>query len=271
MTERRSGRTAAPSPSAAGRLAGIAVLHYGSVMPSAAEPGPLLGAGRSADVFALGTDRVLRRYRVPIDATVEAQLMRYLAAAGYPVPEVFDADGRDLVMERLDGPDMLAELGRKPWLIHRHARILADLHNRLHRIDGPPGWPVAAGRDGTALGGGTAVLHLDLHPANVMLTTRGPVVIDWVGARVGAPGVDVATAYLIIATSDIDLIPVWLRPIIRWLRAAYLRQFAAAARDSPWPHLASAARARIADVNTRPAEAARLLRIAERAEAAGQG
>jgi aminoglycoside phosphotransferase (APT) family kinase protein len=246
------------------------VLHYGSVMPSAQEPGPLLGSGRSADVFALGNDRVLRRYRVPIDATVEAQLMRYLATAGYPVPEVYDADGRDLVMERLDGPDMLADLGRKPWLIPRHARTLADLHNRLHRIDGPPGWPAAAGRDGTALGVGTAVLHLDLHPANVMLTKRGPVVIDWVGARVGAPGVDVAMAYLIVATSDIDLIPMWLRPVIRWLRTDFLRRFAASAADSPWPHLASAARARIADVNTRPAEAARLLRVAERADAAGR-
>jgi aminoglycoside phosphotransferase (APT) family kinase protein len=219
-------------------------------------------------VFALGTDRVLRRYRLPIDATAEAELMRYLAGQAYPVPEVYDADGRDLVMERLDGPDMLADLGRKPWLIPRHAKTLADLHNRLHRISGPRGWPAAVGRDGTALGVGTAVLHLDLHPANVMLTTRGPVVIDWVGARVGPPGVDVAMAYLILATADTDLIPLMLRPVIGSLRTAFCRRFLARAQDSPWPHLASTARARIADVNTRPSEAARLLRIAEQAETA---
>ena len=240
-------------------------------MSSAGAPGPLLGTGRTADVFDLGRDRVLRRYRIPIDATVEAELMRYLATAGYPVPEVYDADGRDLVLERLDGPDMLAELGRRPWLIPRHARTLADLHDRLHQITAPAGLPAAAGRDGTALGAGTAVLHLDLHPANVMLTRRGPVVIDWVGARAGAPGVDVAMAYVILATADTDLIPVWLRPVIRWLRMAYCRRFAAAVRDSPWPHLASAARARIADINTRPAEAARLLRIAELAGHAEHG
>ncbi len=235
---------------------------------SSGSPGPLLGAGRSADVFALGRDRVLRRYRLPIDATAEARLMRYLAAAGYPVPRVYDAAGPDLVMERLDGPDMLADLGRRPWLIPRHARTLADLHDRLHRISGPPGWPAATGRDGTALAAGTAMLHLDLHPANVMLTQRGPVVIDWVGAKVGAPGVDVATAYVILATSDTDLIPVWLRPVIGSLRTTFGRRFLAAVQDSPWPHLAAAARARIADINTRPAEAARLLRLAERAERA---
>jgi aminoglycoside phosphotransferase (APT) family kinase protein len=238
-------------------------------MPPTDPPGPLLGSGRSADVYALGTGRVLRRYRVPIDVAAEARLMRHLSASGYPVPEVYDADGRDLVLERLDGMDMLADLGRRPWLIPRHARTLADLHDRLHQIAAPPGLPAAVGLDVVAQGPGNVVLHMDLHPGNVMLSRRGPVVIDWVGARAGPPGADVAMAYLIMTTADTDLIPIWLRPVIGALRTAYCRRFAARVHDSPWPHLARAARVRIADVNTRPSEAARLLRIAERAESAG--
>ena len=46
------------------------------------------------------------------------------------------------------------------------------MHNRLHVVEAPPGLR-------TGFGPGRAVLHLDLHPANVMLTSRGPVVIDW--------------------------------------------------------------------------------------------
>jgi aminoglycoside phosphotransferase (APT) family kinase protein len=175
-----------------------------------------------------------------------------------------------MVMERLDGPDMLADLGRHPWLIPRHARTLADLHNRLHRISAPAGLPELAGPGGTLIGPGSAVLHMDLHPANVMLTRRGPVVIDWVDAHAGPPGADVAIAYLIMSTADTDLIPPRLRPVIRLLRAEFCRRFAAAAADSPWPHLAGAARLRLANVNTRPSEAARLQRIAERAESAGR-
>src|SRR5450432_1213985 len=140
-------------------------------MTSAPPPGQLIGSGRAADVYDAGHGRVLRRYRASHDAVPEAELMKYLYAAGFPVPEVYQADGRDLVMERLGGTDMLADLTRRPWLAGRHGRTLASLHDRLHEIDAPAGLR-------QAFTGGSQVLHLDLHPGNVMLTDRGPVVID---------------------------------------------------------------------------------------------
>lgn len=162
-------------------------------------------------------------------------------------------------MERLDGRDMLADLSRRPWLVRRHGATLADLHNRLHEIPAPAGLA-------PAFGPGDRVLHLDLHPANVMLTSNGPVVIDWSDAAAGAAGADVAMAYLIMASSDTDLIPAALRPVVGRLRAVLIRQFLAGARDDPQAHLARVARERAQDRNVRPAEADRLLRIAEHAE-----
>jgi Phosphotransferase enzyme family len=188
--------------------------------------------------------------------------MRHLDNAGFPVPRVYDADGTDLIMERLDGRDMLAELGRKPWLVRPHGRLLASLHNRLHEVQAPQGLP-------SAFEPGDRVVHLDLHPGNVMLTSRGPVVIDWSNARAGAAGADVAMAYLIMASSDVDLIPVPLRPVVGRLRAALFRQFLAEAHDDPKPHLARAAAERARDPNVRPSEVDRLRRIAEEAERAG--
>ena len=228
-------------------------------MAGAEPPGPLIGAGRAADVYDIGGGRVLRRYRVPFDVEPEAAVMRHVGQAGFPVPRVYDADGPDLVMERLDGRDMLAELSRRPWLVRRHGRTLAALHNRLHEIQAPAGLAPASVP-------GDRVLHLDLHPANIMLTSRGPVVIDWSNARAGAAGSDVAMAYLIMASSDTDLIPAPLRPVVGTLRAALVRQFLAGVHDDPKAHLARVARERAQDPHVRPAERSRLLRIAEQAE-----
>jgi hypothetical protein len=91
-------------------------------VPADHQPGPLIGAGRAADVFALGSDRVLRRYRAGHSAEPEAAVMTYLAQAGFPVPRVYDASGPDLVLERLTGPDTLADLVARPWLVRRQPR-----------------------------------------------------------------------------------------------------------------------------------------------------
>jgi Ser/Thr protein kinase RdoA (MazF antagonist) len=217
---------------------------------------------------------VLRRYRPAADGAprqgsggpdgvlAEAELMRYLGERGFPVPKVYEASGTDLVLERLDGRDMLTEMGRRPWTIARHARLLAELHNRLHQLPAPDGLRQARGT-------GDRILHLDLHPGNVMLTSRGPVVIDWSNAQAGQPGADVAMAYVIMATAETDLIPLPLRPVVGVLRAVLFRSFLSTVTDAPGPHLASVARARTEDPNCRPSERERLLRMAGRADARG--
>jgi aminoglycoside phosphotransferase (APT) family kinase protein len=227
-------------------------------MSSGDRPGPLIGAGRAADVYALDERRVLRRYRNGESSEREAAVMAYLAGAGFPVPRVHDASGPDLVLERLAGRDMLADLSARPWLARRHARTLAGLHDRLHAITAPPSLRAPFGPGGR-------VLHLDLHPGNVMLTAAGPVVIDWSNVAAGPAAADVAMAWLIIATSEVDEPPLLLRPAISSVRAVLLRRFRALVRDDPGPELARVARARMADRNVRPAEARRLQVIADRA------
>ena len=143
------------------------------------EPGPLIGTGRAADVYDIGDGKVLRRYRTDHDSSIEAAAMRAAWAADYPVPEVFDADGRDLVMERLVGPTMLKMLGDRPWRYARIADQLADLHTRLAALQ------IDASGLAVRFEPAECVVHLDLHPGNVVLTPRGPVVIDWSNAGMG--------------------------------------------------------------------------------------
>jgi streptomycin 6-kinase len=145
----------------------------------------VIAAGRASEIVDLGDGRVLRSFKGHGDPAREAAVMEHARAHGFPVPEVLEVRGDALVLELVDGPTMLAELGRRPWLLGRHARTLAGLHERLHEI------PYE----------GRRLLHLDLHPDNVLLSGRGPVVIDWTNARPGDPGVDLALTWVIGATA----------------------------------------------------------------------
>ncbi|MFI5931127.1 phosphotransferase [Actinoplanes sp. NPDC051494] len=205
--------------------------------------GPLLASGREADVYALDERRVLRRYRREADVRGEADAMRYLAGLGYPVPEVFDAAGPDLIMERLDGPT-LAAAGLSPTEV---AELLADLHRRLHELPPWPGTPA-----------GSSILHLDLHPDNVLLTARGPVVIDWCNVRPGDPDLDTALTALILAE-----VSLWHHPVAA-LAAAVAPAFLAAAPGDPRRMLDGAVALRRRQVDTlTPGEIGNLVIAAE--------
>ncbi len=160
------------------------------------EVGDLIASGRAADVYSYGDRLVLRRYRQDHDNLYEAAVMQHVAAHGFPVPEVVEAQGRDLVMERLDGTTMLTDLQKHPWRILRYAKICADLLHRLHAI---PAAPWFTRRHAS----GDVTVHLDLHPDNVMMTSRGPVVIDWSNGGRGDGDAEVADLWLVLSSADV--------------------------------------------------------------------
>ena len=159
--------------------------------------GAKLAEGRDSEIFQHGPGRVLRRARNGRSLVAEADVMRYVRDNGYPAPEVFDAGEGWLIMERLNGTDMLAGLRKTPRGVVQAAKVLADLHRTLGAIKAPQSFRVAPGP------AGDRVVHLDLHPLNVMMTPGGPVVIDWSNAGRGDPAMDVATTWALMACADV--------------------------------------------------------------------
>ena len=198
--------------------------------------GPLLASGREADVYALEDTRVLRRYRRDADVTREAEAMRHLARAGYPVPVVHEATGRDMVMERLDGPTMAEAVTAGDLSPVDGATQLAGLLRRLHEV---PPWPGAPG---------ASILHLDLHPENVLMTARGPVVIDWCNVRTGDADLDTALSALILAQ-----VSLWDHPF-RALARTSLDAFLTVAPGDPRRLLDDAVALRRGQINTLTAD-----------------
>ena len=234
-------------------------------------PGRKLAAGRDADVFEIdGPDsgRILRRYRNGRTSEREAEIMQHARAHGYPVPAVYDVRGIDMIMERLEGPTMLKELGTRPWTVLKHAKTLAQLHRELASIP-PLDWmtsfpprpsedapPLSRAR-GRGLGGGgasDALLHLDLHPDNVILSPNGPVAIDWSSAKRGEVSAAVALTWVIMATSEVSDLGVRRILVIllrRLLVSEFLRHSDKAAALQQLPEVA---RFRCGDRNIRPGE-----------------
>ncbi|MFH8884914.1 phosphotransferase [Streptomyces californicus] len=154
--------------------------------------GRLLGSGRTADVYALDGSWVLCRYRDRADTTEELAVMAYVGAFGFPVPRIGPpAEGAlptDLVLQRLTGPTLADSLLAGRLGAAEAAALLARLLRELHAI--PP--RVSADPE-------DCVLHLDLHPENVVLTEAGAVVVDWSTAAEGRPGLDRAMSALTLA------------------------------------------------------------------------
>jgi len=209
--------------------------------------GTLLARGRAADVFADAPGRVRRRYRDGLGAEREALVMEHARRHGFPVPAVHDVDGPELVLERIDGPTMLADLAARPWRVVAHARLLAELHHRLHAIPAPDGLP-------SRFGDGPDLVHVDLHPDNVLLGPTGPVVIDWVAAGAGHGPDDVAMTWIILATSQIPA-PQPARAVMRAGRRLFLNAFLArAGREQAAERLAHIAAVRLTDPHLLPRE-----------------
>ncbi|WP_326698240.1 phosphotransferase [Streptomyces sp. NBC_01754] len=161
--------------------------------------GPLLGSGRTADVYALDDSWVLRRYRNDVDTAAELAVMSYLSAHGYPVPRIggppagVEVLPTDLVIQRLTGPTLAEALLTGTVTGIEGAAVLARLLRELHAI------PPRISQDPA-----DRILHLDLHPENVVLTSGGALVIDWPTATEGPPALDRAMSSLILAEVALD-------------------------------------------------------------------
>jgi aminoglycoside phosphotransferase (APT) family kinase protein len=217
----------------------------------------LVGSGYQAEVFALDEGRVLRLARRPDqleEVEREAAALAAASRAGAPAPALFErveVDGRPgLVMERLQGEDLLMTLGHKPWLLPDIARALGRLHAELHEVPAPAELPPVHAwvRRGLAsplvpthvrdealarletLSDGERLGHFDFHPANVLPAGDGHKVIDWPSAARADPEADVArTSMILLAASAPEHTPFAARRLDRigrrLLHRLYLREY----------------------------------------------
>ncbi|MCG8921637.1 phosphotransferase [Lentzea sp. DG1S-22] len=205
-----------------------------------------LASGQDSDVFIRSDGLLVKRTRTGRDLRREAEMMVYLSGCGIPVPRVHEATRDELVMQYVPGPRMSEEIGRKPWFAGGLGKELADLHRRLDVIPAPD-----------FLSGEGDLLHLDLHPGNVVLGPEGPVVLDWASATKGDRRLDVALSWVSLAVAS-------LAPVKKLTRWRFLRSFMANADPLAVEAIPEAARIRLGRHDRDPRERAALQRLMDR-------
>jgi len=214
-----------------------------------------IAEGREAEIFAWEDGSVLRLFR---DARSERSVEREAAAmrAGRSVlplvPAVLgrvEIEGRPgLVVERVDGPDLLTLLARRPWQVWRVGAICGNLHADLHEIVAPPEVPAlralipaalpgvpphvaeVALRELASLPDGDRLCHGDFHPGNVLMSAHGPVVIDWPNAVRCDPIADHSRTLLLLQLGALPpgtpiVVRVGAAFARRLVRASYVRTY----------------------------------------------
>jgi aminoglycoside phosphotransferase (APT) family kinase protein len=217
-----------------------------------------IAEGREAEIFLSEDGSVLRLLRNPNGQRQiewEAAAMRAAADAGVRVPavrEITTVDGRPgLVMERIDGIDMLAVVGKQPWLVFSIGAQSGRIHAEMHEVRAPEGIPALKDvfrrritRSGRvppelidcalsaldSLPDGDRLCHGDFHPGNIMRTAGEPVIIDWTNASRGDPTADYVRTNLMIRMGGI---PPGVSPVIKYgsivarglMRSSYVRAY----------------------------------------------
>lgn len=213
-----------------------------------------IAIGFTAEIYTWKTGQVLKLFNPGITRDTveyEAKLTRLVHGKGVPVPEVgeiVEIEGRyGLEYEQIEGISMLKAFMRKPSTLPIRARQLAELQAGLHRVSLPempslrerlqrkirraPKLPEnvrqAALESLAILPEEDWLCHGDFHPGNILLATRGAVIIDWIDASRGNPILDVARSTLLIKGGPLPPgTPCRMKIIRDWFYRIYLRHYA---------------------------------------------
>ncbi|MCW7494278.1 phosphotransferase [Leptospira sp. 2 VSF19] len=194
--------------------------------------GKPIAIGRSADLFALPENRILKLFfpeaneseiDLEVENTIEANRMGASRMRCYGKAKVGERLG--IIFDRLNGISLTKLPDKNPLELFRIAGKLAKLHYGIHQINSekfkdikeilnhcldsnPLSFLSLSEKEKAksyiaALPKGSSILHLDFHPENVIVEGKDEIIIDWMTAAKGNSAADVAFTYLLFTDGEL--------------------------------------------------------------------
>ncbi|MFG6494947.1 aminoglycoside phosphotransferase family protein [Fictibacillus sp. UD] len=185
----------------------------------------VIGEGSTAQIVALSPEKAAKVFydHVPGHAIEHEYIIgKIISDLGLPVPFVYHAEQisekRALIYERINGSTVTSLFSSHPWqaihLLRRMAKIQVSVHEKklsslpaqrdvlLRKIESVH----ELNNDGKRkiyqhlekLPDGESLCHGDFHPDNILLSKKGPIIIDWADATRGNRIADLARTLLIL-------------------------------------------------------------------------
>lgn len=216
--------------------------------------GQRLGEGNTAAVFEWGKNEVIKIFHEHHQASSEADKAEIINRLGIPAPRltnVIEHNGKTaLIFERVYGQTMLSLIEPTSKSIVYYAGIMANLQLDIHCIELEPELESNLKQElihklnrterltGTQkeeimktinqLSNGQSLCHYDFHPGNIMMSSDGPVIIDWTNALIGHHYADVARSSMMLKSNAMPPeAPVWTknRTYRDMFHDAYLKEY----------------------------------------------
>jgi len=226
--------------------------------------GEIIGQGRTADIHAYGTDKVVKLYHDHIKESwvdYEYKINKVANQFDCPSPTVYEKvfiDNRHgIVFDKIVG-NTVTDLLKNPWARAKHiAMRTAAAHARVSNVSfGSSGHPFDENSIGIPrqhayfkekinatdaltdeekqrvieylmrLPDGLRLCHGDLHPDNYIVQGTKHYIIDWTNAYIGHPASDIARSLLMMETPyGKDDLPSLMKPFVGFIVQSYMKSF----------------------------------------------
>ena len=217
--------------------------------------GQPLAVGRTAEIYEWEKGKVIKLFYdwYPLSSVErEAKIARIIYEGGLSVPEFGDVlvfgERLGMVFEKIEGSTMDQQIKSNPLSGFKQIIRMARLHAQIHRCSASELPPYSSylsrcirhtkefsDKEKSLLLGQierftaeNQLCHADLHPQNIILSDRGPVIIDWANAVSGSPAADVARSFYLLSEAlppGDKTIPSHIRLYRKLLAVVYLRHY----------------------------------------------